>query len=131
MPSGVVFLVCIPTLSHEHQLIFGSPVKALKKNDKPSKLRGTKVDLRLKETKNRNQHLITIGDNSGDDEDDDDDDDYADNEPDDIEIDAKTFEAKRRQRIASSSSNVKRTNNKSPRFVPMETVKYYKYYVII
>ncbi|KAF7996598.1 hypothetical protein HCN44_002244 [Aphidius gifuensis] len=119
MPSGVVFLVCIPTLSHEHQLIFGSPVKTSKKNDKPSKLRGTKVDLRLKETKNRNQHLITIGDNSEDDEDDD----YADadNEPDDIEVDAETFEAKRRRRIASSSVG-KRTTNKSPVFVPMETV---------
>ncbi|XP_057328732.1 uncharacterized protein LOC130669717 isoform X2 [Microplitis mediator] len=34
MPGGVVFLVCIPTLSYEHELVFGIPVKLTKKNEK-------------------------------------------------------------------------------------------------
>lgn len=64
MPGGVVFLVCIPTLSHEHQLIFGEPVKKAKKPVKPSK-----VDLKIKDIKSRHQ-LLPLGNDEDDDEDD-------------------------------------------------------------
>ncbi|CAK9802052.1 Uncharacterized protein MJ1221 [Anthophora quadrimaculata] len=58
MSGGVVFLVCIPTFSYEHELIFGEPLKRTKKNEKQEKsLIGPKVDLRLRETKTRTQLL--------------------------------------------------------------------------
>ena len=60
MPGGVVFLVCIPTLSYEHELVFGIPIKKNKKQMKPSK-----VDLRLKNTKAKT-HLIPLGDENSD-----------------------------------------------------------------
>ncbi|XP_033231731.1 uncharacterized protein LOC117182734 [Belonocnema kinseyi] len=60
MPGGVVFLVCIPTLSYEHELVFGIPIKKNKKQVKPSK-----VDLRLKNTKSKT-HLIPLGDENSD-----------------------------------------------------------------
>ncbi|XP_076684801.1 uncharacterized protein LOC143377454 [Andrena cerasifolii] len=63
MPGGVVFLVCIPTLSYEHELIFGVPVKRAK-SEKPGKSVATsKVDLRLKETRSRTQ-LLTLDDDN-------------------------------------------------------------------
>ncbi|EFN63441.1 Uncharacterized protein MJ1221 [Camponotus floridanus] len=34
MPGGVVFLVCIPTLNYEHELVFGVPLKRSKKIEK-------------------------------------------------------------------------------------------------
>ncbi|KAI4494019.1 hypothetical protein M0802_009286 [Mischocyttarus mexicanus] len=62
MPGGVVFLVCIPTLSYEHELVFGIPVKSPKKSEKfgPTVV-GPKVDLRLKELKSKAQ-LLTLDD---------------------------------------------------------------------
>ncbi|KAK0096549.1 hypothetical protein PV326_005170 [Microctonus aethiopoides] len=109
MPGGVVFLVCIPTLSYEHELIFGIPVKLTKKNEKVTKKRGAKVDLRLKETKNRNQ-LITIG---GQDDDEDDD---VDNE---VEVDPLRNRSRINRGLASPISS---RSNQSSVFVPMETV---------
>lgn len=54
-------MVCIPTLSYEHELIFGVPVKRAK-SEKPGKsLAASKVDLRLKETRSRTQ-LLTLDD---------------------------------------------------------------------
>ncbi|XP_028982521.1 uncharacterized protein LOC107046395 isoform X2 [Diachasma alloeum] len=109
MPGGVVFLVCIPTLSHEHQLIFGIPVKVSKKNEKPSSKIGAKVDLRLKEMRSRD--LITIGDDSDGDIDD----------GDENEATEPTFNARKRLKTRLGSPGPSRTNE-SPVFVPMETV---------
>lgn len=62
MPGGVVFLVCIPTLNYEHELVFGIPVKRPKKPEEliPAVV-GPKVDLRLKEVKTKAQ-LLTLDD---------------------------------------------------------------------
>lgn len=58
MPGGVVFLVCIPTLSYEHELVFGIPVKPPKKPEElATAVAGPKVDLRLKEVKTKVQTL--------------------------------------------------------------------------
>lgn len=61
MPGGVVFLVCIPTYSYEHELIFGVPLKRNKRNEKGKFVIGPKVDLRLRETRTRTQ-LLTLDD---------------------------------------------------------------------
>ncbi|KAG8042317.1 hypothetical protein G9C98_004951 [Cotesia typhae] len=119
MPGGVVFLVCIPTLSYEHELVFGIPVKLTKKNEKVLK-KGPKVNLRLKESKNKNQ-LITIG---GDDDDDEDDDDRH-QRRDFREIDEdEAFNAVKRPRPKGLQSPLSARANQSgnPVFVPMETV---------
>ncbi|XP_029044570.2 uncharacterized protein LOC114876856 [Osmia bicornis bicornis] len=57
MPGGVVFLVCIPTYSYEHELIFGVPSKLNKRNEKGKFEIGPKVNLRLRETRTRTQFL--------------------------------------------------------------------------
>lgn len=74
MPGGVVFLVCIPTLSYEHELVFGVPLKRSKKIEKSkSKIAvSPKVDLRVKEVKTRAE-LLSIDDHIDDDDDEDDD----------------------------------------------------------
>lgn len=109
MPGGVVFLVCIPTLSYEHELVFGVPLKHSKKTEQSkSKIAvaaAPKVDLHLKEVKTHPQ-LLTLDDGY-----------YDDNEDNgevgiDVGIDA------RRQRARGCPA---RTS--SPVFVPMETVK--------
>ncbi|XP_011647717.1 uncharacterized protein LOC105433920 [Pogonomyrmex barbatus] len=97
MPGGVVFLVCIPTLSYEHELVFGIPLKRSKKNEKSKSKIAPKVDLRLKETKTRAQ-LLTL-----------DDDDHTDDDDDDDDIDP-------RKRARGP------TRSKTPMFVSMETV---------
>lgn len=67
MPGGVVFLVCIPTFSYEHELIFGVPLKRTKKTEKPGKLVvGPKVDVRLRQTRSRAQ-LLRLNDDDLDD----------------------------------------------------------------
>lgn len=108
MPGGVVFLVCIPTLSYEHELVFGVPLKRSKKIEKSkNKIAASpKVDLRLKEVKTRAQ-LLSIDDDHGhvDDEDDDDDDE-------DVGI-----SSRKRTRGYPARS-------KTPVFVSMETVEY-------
>ncbi|XP_029175049.1 uncharacterized protein LOC114943572 isoform X2 [Nylanderia fulva] len=95
MPGGVVFLVCIPTLSYEHELVFGVPLKCSKKIEKnKSKIAvSPKVDLRLKEVKTRTE-LLSINDD--------------DDEDDDVGI---------RKRIRGYSAR-----SKTPVFVSMETV---------
>ncbi|KOX78076.1 hypothetical protein WN51_05965 [Melipona quadrifasciata] len=68
MPGGVVFLVCIPTFSYEHELIFGVPLKRTKKSEKPGKLVvGPKVDVRLRQTRSRTQLLRLNDDDNLDD----------------------------------------------------------------
>lgn len=110
MPGGVVFLVCIPTLSYEHELVFGVPLKRSKKIEKSKNkiVASPKVDLRLKEAKIRTQ-LLPIDDDYGrvDDADDDDD---------DVGIGS-------RKRIRGYPAR-----SKTPVFVSMETVKYRKYH---
>jgi hypothetical protein len=102
MPGGVVFLVCIPTLSYEHELVFGVPLKRSKKIEKSkNKIAAPKVDLRLKESKSRAQ-LLTLDDDGNDDDD-------------DVGID-----------VGIDSRNRARgypTRSKTPVFVSMETVK--------
>lgn len=112
MPGGVVFLVCIPTLSYEHELVFGVPLKRFKKIEKSkNKIASSpKVDLRLKEVKTRAQ-LLPIDDDHVDDEEDDDDDE-------DIGIGS-------RKRIRGYPAR-----SKTPVFVSMETVDYRKYIII-
>lgn len=114
MPGGVVFLVCIPTLSYEHELVFGVSLKRSKKIEKSkNKIASSpKVDLRLKEVKTRAQ-LLPIDDDHGhvDDEDDDDDDE-------DVGIGS-------RKRIRGHPAR-----SKTPVFVSMETVEYRKYIII-
>lgn len=106
MPGGVVFLVCIPTLSYEHELVFGVPLKRSKKIEKSkSKLAVPKVDLRLKEAKTRAQLLTLDDDGHGDDDDDDDD---------NVGIDVGTDHRKRARGYPARS--------KTPVFVSMETV---------
>ncbi|XP_047361287.1 uncharacterized protein LOC124953645 [Vespa velutina] len=115
MPGGVVFLVCIPTLSYEHELVFGIPVKPPKKSEEltPS-VAGPKVDLRLKEVKTKAQ-LLTLDNN---DDDDDDDDDDLENEvalvgDDDTDLDISSRKYSRARAALRS---------KTPIFVSMETV---------
>jgi len=104
MPGGVVFLVCIPTLSYEHELVFGVPLKRSKKIEKSKNKTVTpKVDLRLKEAKTRAQ-LLTLDDDSDDDDDDD-----------DVGIDVGIDSRKRSRGYPARS--------KTPVFVSMETVK--------
>lgn len=111
MPGGVVFLVCIPTLSYEHELVFGVPLKRPKKIDRSKNkfLTAPKVDLRLKEVKTRTQ-LLTLDDRNNVRPDDDDDDDE--DEDDDVSIDP-------RKRVHGYP-----TRPKTPVFVSMETVEY-------
>lgn len=113
MPGGVVFLVCIPTLSYEHELVFGVPLKRSKKVEKSkNKIAASpKVDLRLKEVKTRAQ-LLPIDDNHIDDDDDDDD------EDDDVGIGIGY-----RKRIRGYPAR-----SKTPVFVSMETVEYRKHH---
>ncbi|XP_076752897.1 uncharacterized protein LOC143424614 isoform X2 [Xylocopa sonorina] len=67
MPGGVVFLVCIPTFSYEHELIFGVPLKQTKKNERLAKeVIGPKVDVRLRGTKSKT-HLLKLDDDEDDD----------------------------------------------------------------
>jgi len=75
MPGGVVFLVCIPTLSYEHELVFGVPVKRKKLEGSKGKVAASpRVDLRLKEVKTRAQLPLLDGDSRVDDDDENDDD---------------------------------------------------------
>lgn len=108
MPGGVVFLVCIPTLSYEHELVFGVPLKRPKKIEKSKSkiVASPKVDLRLKEVKTRAQ-LLPIDDDYGHVDDDDDDDDG--------------INSRKRTRGYPARS-------KTPAFVSMETVKYKKHH---
>lgn len=105
MPGGVVFLVCIPTLSYEHELVFGVP---LKRSKRKNKIASPKVDLRLKEAKTRAQLLTLDDDGHGDDGDDDD----------DVGVDVGIDSRRRAHRYPMRS--------KTPVFVSMETVKYSK-----
>ncbi|KYN00956.1 PREDICTED: uncharacterized protein LOC108775368 [Cyphomyrmex costatus] len=102
MPGGVVFLVCIPTLSYEHELVFGVPVKSSKKIEKSKNkiAGGPKVDLRIKETRNRPQ-LLTLDDDGN-------------NNDNDIGIDVGVDSRKHARGYP--------TRSKSPVFVSMETV---------
>ncbi|XP_006620159.1 uncharacterized protein LOC102677017 isoform X1 [Apis dorsata] len=103
MPGGVVFLVCIPTFSYEHELIFGVPLKQNKKNEKPRKIiTGPKVDVRLRETRSKT-HLLRLNDND---------------ERDDIDIDDDLADRRYRDRRRGISGQ----RDKDPVFVSMETV---------
>lgn len=103
MPGGVVFLVCIPTFSYEHELIFGMPLKQNKKNEKPRKIiTGPKVDVRLRETRSKT-HLLRLNDND---------------ERDDIDIDDDLADRRYRDRRRGISGQ----RDKDPVFVSMETV---------
>lgn len=108
MPGGVVFLVCIPTLSYEHELVFGMPLKRSKRIERnKSKLAAPlKVDLRLKEAKTRTQ-LLTIDNeyNNG----------YIDdNDENDVGVDVG---------INSRQRSRGYTRSNTPVFVSMETVE--------
>lgn len=104
MPGGVVFLVCIPTLSYEHELVFGVPLKRSKRTEKnKSKIAAPKVDLRLKEAKTHAQLLTLDDDGHGDDDDDD--------------VDVGVDQRRRIRGYAARS--------KTPVFVSMETVIVY------
>ncbi|XP_043466444.1 uncharacterized protein LOC122501208 [Leptopilina heterotoma] len=109
MPGGVVFLVCIPTLSYEHELVFGFPIKKDKKPIKPNKM-----DLRLKDTKSKT-NLIPLG------AEDTDDDNGAEDVDDQIGNTLVTFPGRR---IPARDRNVSspRMRPKDPVFVSMETV---------
>lgn len=73
MPGGVVFLVCIPTLSYEHELVFGVPLKRSKRIEKSkNRTAAPRVNLRLKETKTHAQLLSLDDDGHGGDDDEDD-----------------------------------------------------------
>ncbi|XP_016908870.1 uncharacterized protein LOC107995725 isoform X2 [Apis cerana] len=99
MSGGVVFLVCIPTFSYEHELIFGVPLKQNKKNEKPRKIvTGPKVDVRLRETRSKT-HLLRLND-----------------ERDYIDIDDDLADRRYRRRGISGQ------RDKDPVFVSMETV---------
>lgn len=108
MSGGVVFLVCIPTFSYEHELIFGMPLKQNKKNEKPRKIvTGPKVDVRLRETRSKT-HLLRLND-----------------ERDYIDIDDDLADRRYRRRGISGQ------RDKDPVFVSMETVFiiYITYYI--
>lgn len=106
MPGGVVFLVCIPTLSYEHELVFGVPLKRSKKIEKSKGKTGIspKVDLRLKEAKTRTQ-LLMIDDEHEDADDDD-----------EVGVDVGVDRTRPRGYPFARS--------KTPVFVSMETVKW-------
>ncbi|CAK9816747.1 Uncharacterized protein MJ1221 [Anthophora plagiata] len=104
MSGGVVFLVCIPTFSYEHKLIFGEPLKRTRKNEKQEKsLVGPKVDLRLKETKTRTQ-LLKLNDED---------------ELNDIDIEENLTG---RRNIHGRGHGVSGQRDRNPVFVSMETV---------
>ncbi|CAK9832454.1 Uncharacterized protein MJ1221 [Anthophora retusa] len=104
MSGGVVFLVCIPTFSYEHELIFGEPLKRTKKNEKQEKsLIGPKVDLRLRETKTRTQ-LLKLNDED---------------ELNDIDIEENLTG---RRRLHGRGHGVSGQRDRNPVFVSMETV---------
>ncbi|XP_076661580.1 uncharacterized protein LOC143365358 [Halictus rubicundus] len=65
MPGGVVFLVCIPTASYEHELIFGEPLNRPRKNEKAVDV--PKVNVRLRETNTKTQLLSLDNDDDEDD----------------------------------------------------------------
>lgn len=112
MPGGVVFLVCIPTLNYEHELLFGVPLKRSKIDRNKNKIVATpKVDLRLKEVKTGAQ-LLTFDDDRNAGRLDDDDEDEDDNI--DVGIDPK-------KRVRGYPT---RYPKKTPMFVSMETVEY-------
>ncbi|XP_017881968.1 uncharacterized protein LOC108626068 [Ceratina calcarata] len=103
MPGGVVFLVCIPTFTYEHELVFGVPVKRYKKNEKSGKpIAAPRVDLRLRETRTKTQ-LLRLND---------DDDDVH-----DLDIEDE-LAGRRRGRGRGISAE----HNRNPVFVSMETV---------
>lgn len=107
MPGGVVFLVCIPTLSYEHELVFGVPLKPSKKTErskgKVAVPAAPKVDLRLKEVRSHPQ-LLTFNNDVDDD---------------DGSVAIGVGIGTRRQRAREYSARTK-----SPVFVSMETVEY-------
>lgn len=116
MPGGVVFLVCIPTLSYEHELVFGIPVKISKKDEVVSRSgQSAKVDLRLKEVKNRT-HLITLDDGDSEDEVDPP---VATAVSDDEAVERARKRLRSRGPFAATGAAANR--GKSPVFVPMET----------
>ncbi|XP_012229523.1 uncharacterized protein [Linepithema humile] len=102
MPGGVVFLVCIPTLSYEHELVFGMPLKRPKKIEKSKNktAMAPKVDLRLKEAKTRTQLLMI-------------DDDHEDADDDEVGVDIG---------IDRKHSRGYPARSKTPVFISMETV---------
>lgn len=107
MPGGVVFLVCVPTLSYEHELVFGVSLKRKKIERSKSKIAASpKVDLRLKEVKTRTQLLSLEDNHDGRLEDDEDDEDVGV----DVGVDP-------RRRLPGYPAR-----SKSPVFVSMETV---------
>ena len=108
MPGGVVFLVCIPTLTYEHELVFGIPVKKNKKQIKPSK-----VDLRLKDTKSKT-HLLPLGDENSED--------YLDFQDADDEIENTVITPVKRMHPRTRSFSPAGMRSKEPVFVSMETV---------
>lgn len=67
MPGGVVFLVCIPTLNYEHELVFGVPIPQKRTRRAENKLQRpvANVDLRLKEVKSKAE-LLTLDDEQQD-----------------------------------------------------------------
>lgn len=110
MPGGVVFLVCIPTLSYEHELVFGVPLKRRRLERSKSKVAASpKVDLRLKEVRTRAQ-LLPL-----EDDDDDGDGDDNDEDEDDVGVDV-GVDSRRRLRGYPARP-------KTPVFVSMETVE--------
>ncbi|KAK9294121.1 hypothetical protein QLX08_011151 [Tetragonisca angustula] len=105
MPGGVVFLVCIPTFSYEHELIFGVPLKRTKKTEKPGKLVvGPKVDVRLRQTRSRTQ-LLRLNDD--------------DDNLDDLDIDDDLAD---RRYLRGRGRGVSGQRDRDPVFVSMETV---------
>lgn len=108
MPGGVVFLVCIPTLSYEHELVFGFPIKKDKKPIKPNKM-----DLRLKDTKAKT-NLIPLGVEDTDD--------YNDAEDVDDQIGNTLVSFPGRRMPARDRNFPTRLRPKDPVFVSMETV---------
>lgn len=104
-----MFLVCIPTLSYEHELVFGVPLKRPRKTERQGRVvGGPKVDLRLKEARARTQ-LLTL-------DDDDELDDGAGPE-DDLRADLAGRKYPRARGYTASGPR-----SKPPGFVPMETV---------
>ncbi|KAF3426409.1 hypothetical protein E2986_06269 [Frieseomelitta varia] len=106
MPGGVVFLVCIPTFSYEHELIFGVPLKRTKKTEKPGKLVvGPKVDVRLRQTRSRTQ-LLRLNDD--------------DHDLDDLDIEDDLVPDRRYLR--GRGRGISGQRDRDPVFVSMETV---------
>ncbi|KOC61744.1 Uncharacterized protein MJ1221 [Habropoda laboriosa] len=104
MSGGVVFLVCIPTFNHEHELIFGEPLKRAKKNEKQGKsVIGPKVDLRLRETRTRTQ-LLRLND---------------DDELNDVDV---NDDSRGRRYLHGRGRGISGQRDRNPVFVSMETV---------